>query len=171
MKKQLLMDMDGVLADVYAQFIRMEYEKAGIMLHPEDLYGKTEPQAFPHCDEFVRSEGFFRTAPVMKGSIEGLKYLNDKYNLLIVSSATEYPDSLKEKIEWLNEFFPFISWQQMIFCGRKDSVMGDIMIDDHLKNLDTFGGQTYIFTQPHNYFVQNPKHTRVDSWQEIMKIL
>jgi len=171
MKQQLLMDMDGVLADVYAQFSRLEYEKTGLILRPEDLYGKLEAEAFPHYQESVTSKGFFRTVPVVKDSIEGLKYLNDKYNVLIVSSATEFPDSLKEKLEWLNEHFPFITWQQMIFCGRKDAVKGDIMVDDHPKNLDYFDGRTFLFSQPHNHFVQNPRHTRIDSWQELIKML
>ena len=82
----------------------------------------------------------------MADCIEGLKYLNDKYNVLIVSSATEFPGSLIEKQEWLNEHFPFITWQQMIFCGRKDSIKGDIMIDDHPKNLSFFSGVKVLCT-------------------------
>jgi 5'(3')-deoxyribonucleotidase len=171
MKQQLLMDMDGVLADVYAQFIKKEYEISGTFFRTEDLYGILEGNAFPHASEIVNSKGFFRTAPCIEGSVEGLKYLNDKYNVLIVSSATEFPNSLKEKLEWLNEFYPFITWLQMIFCGKKDSIMGDIMVDDHPKNLDNFSGKTYLFTQPHNYYVQDSRHTRVGSWQELVKIL
>ena len=102
MKQQVLVDMDGVLADVYTQFIDWEYRESGIQLAIESLYGKTENEAFPSCDRHVRSKGFFRTAPVIPGSIEGLKYLNEKYKVLIVSSATEYPQSLIEKQEWLN---------------------------------------------------------------------
>lgn len=171
MKKQLLVDMDGVLADVYAQFLRMEYEEAGIRQTPEDLNGKTEPEAFVYADKHVRSKGFFRTAPVMEGSVEGLRYLNEKYKVYIVSSATEYPNSLLEKHEWLNEHFPFITWQQMIFCGSKEPVRGDLMIDDHPKNLDHFEGTTFLFTQPHNFFIQNPKHVRVNNWDEIRNLL
>lgn len=169
MKQQVLVDMDGVLADVYTQFIDWEYRESGIRLKLEDLYGKTETEAFPSCNSHVRSIGFFRTAPVMPGSVEGLKYLNEKYNVLIVSSATEYPQSLIEKQEWLNEHFPFITWKQMIFCGLKDSIKGDLMIDDHPKNLRVFDGEKYIFTQPHNIFITDYK--RVDDWNEIMALL
>lgn len=171
MKKQVLVDMDGVLADVYSQFIKMEFEDLGVIQTAEALRGKLELDAFPNGDKYVRSKGFFRTAPIIQGSIEGLKYLNDKYNVLIVSSATEFPDSLIEKMEWLNEYFPFINWQQMIFCGKKDSIKGDIMIDDHPKNLDYFHGQTILFTQPHNELITNEKHVRVNNWNEILNIL
>ncbi len=171
MKQQVLVDMDGVLADVYSQFQKMEFEDIGIKQSLRDLEGVLELNAFAHGDKYVRSKGFFRTAPLIKDSIEGLKYLNDKYKVLIVSSATEFPDSLKEKLEWLNEHFSFITWEQMIFCGKKDSIKGDIMIDDHLKNLDYFDGRTYLFTQPHNALITGSKHRRVNSWEEIMNLL
>ncbi|WP_029902145.1 5'-nucleotidase [Prevotella sp. 10(H)] len=171
MKQQLLVDMDGVLADVYAQFLRMEYEELGIKRSLKDLEGILEMEVFANAEKYVRSKGFFRTAPVIEGSIEGLRYLNDKYNVLIVSSATEFPDSLSEKLYWLNEHYPFITWQQMIFCGKKDSVKGDIMIDDHPKNLDYFDGKTIMFTQPHNAKMDNGKHIRANNWQEVINLL
>lgn len=168
MKKQILVDMDGVLADVYSQFIEWEYKESGIRLKMDELNGKTETEALPSCYKHVRSIGFFRTTPVIPDSFEGLKYLNEKYKVLIVSSATEYPQSLPEKQAWLNEYFPFITWEQMIFCGRKDSIKGDIMIDDHPKNLKTFEGKKYIFSQPHNIFISDEQYERVSGWKEIM---
>lgn len=172
MKKQVLVDMDGVLADVYSQFAKMEFEDLGIRQNPDDLKGRLEQDAFKNADIYVHSKGFFRTAPLMPGSVEGLNYLNEKYKVIIVSSATEYPDSLKEKIEWLNEHFSFIGWEQMIFCGKKDSIKGDIMIDDHLKNLDYFEGEkSILFTQLHNVLISDTKHYRVNNWDEITDIL
>jgi len=171
MKSQILVDMDGVLADVYAQFIKMEYEESGIKLNREDMDGKREEDVFPSFLRHVESPGFFRTVPVIEDSVEGLRYLNNKYNVLIVSSATEFPNSLSEKQQWLNEHYPFISWQQMIFCGRKDSILGDIMIDDHPKNLNSFNGQKILFTQPHNSHIENEEYLRVFTWQDVMKLL
>lgn len=169
--KQVLVDMDGVLADVYSHFIQYELAQTGGLLNLEDLYGKKENEAFPNFKTHVQSSGFFRTAPIMPNSVEGLKYLNDKYKVLIVSSATEFPNSLKDKLEWLNEFFPFISWTQMIFCGSKSSITGDVMIDDHPKNLDHFNGDRILFSQPHNMYINDHSYTRVNSWSDIIKIL
>lgn len=169
--KQVLVDMDGVLADFYTQFQRLEQEETGNYISLESIYGKLEADAFPHFDKHVRSEGFFRTAPLVEGSREGLKYLNDKYKVLLVSSATEFPRSLTEKMEWMNEFFPFISWKQVILCGEKSVIKGDIMVDDHAKNLDYFDGQRILFTQPHNIYLQNDSYQRVKGWQDIMNLL
>ena len=89
MKQQILVDMDGVLANTYAQYIALEYKRSGKMLAMEDLRGKSEERAFPSYEEDVNSINFFGTAPLIEDSIEGLQYLNDKYKVIIVSSATE----------------------------------------------------------------------------------
>ncbi|NDV82279.1 5'(3')-deoxyribonucleotidase [Bacteroides sp. 51] len=170
MKHQILVDMDGVLADVYAQYIALEYAESGIKLIQKELNGIREEE-LPAFRKHVQKPGFFRTVPLMPDSIEGLRYLNNKYSVLIVSSATEFPNSLIEKQQWLNEYFPFISWKQMIFCGRKDSIKGSIMIDDHPKNLGVFSGKKIIFTQPHNTCLRDNSYHRVSGWKDIMEIL
>lgn len=107
----------------------------------------------------------------MTGSVEGLQYLNKKYDVLIVSSATEFLNCLDDKQAWLKEHFPFISWRQLIFCGKKDSTTGNIMLDDHPKNLSYFQGERYIFTQPRNINIENSTYNRVYNWEEIMENL
>ena len=141
-KKRLLIDMDGVLADIYGQFIKYESDDIGLTQSLNDLKGKLERDAFQFHDKYVNSANFFYSALPIIDSIETVRKLNDKYEVFIVSSAMQFPLSLTEKINWLTEHFPFLSWKQIVFCGTKDVVYGDIMIDDHFKNLDTFQGQT-----------------------------
>lgn len=170
MKKQILVDMDGVLADVYSQFIDYEHKNTGILWRIEDFEGKPE-DTIPSFRRHVMTPGFFRTAPLMPDSVEGLRFLNQHFRVLIVSSATEFPQSLVEKQAWLNEYYPFITWQQMIFCGSKDSIRGDIMIDDHPKNICHFEGQRIMFSQPHNKFLKVDNCIRVSGWREIVCLL
>ena len=170
-KKRLLVDMDGVLADVYKQFIAMEEKESGIKLPIEILVGKPEYEVFKNGRKHVNTKGFFRNVPLMNGCVETMKKLNEKYDVFIVSAAMEFPNSLPEKYSWLKEHFPFITWQQIVFCGSKIIVHGDIMIDDHYKNLDNFKGQTILFTQPHNDGHDDKGHTRVHSWKDILNIL
>ena len=169
--QRIAIDMDGVLADVAEQFFRYDAKDFGKRKSLEEVAGKTEAEAFPRAREYVYSNGFFRTAPVMEDSPEILYKLNENYEVFIVSAATEFPQSLAEKLEWLKEHFSFIKWQQIVFCGLKTIVNADIMIDDHLKNLDHFHGTTILFSQPHNINVKKGKHKRVDSWKEIASIL
>jgi len=169
--KRLIVDMDGVLANVCSRFLDFEEAEIGFRQPMENLMGRPEAEVFKNERKYVLSKGFFRDAPVMEGSVAVMKDLNKKYELFVVSAAMEFPLSLPEKHEWLAEHFSFISWTQIVFCGTKTVIRGDIMIDDHYKNLDFFDGQTILFTQPHNVGSDNKTHTRVDSWREVSQML
>jgi 5'-nucleotidase len=169
--KRVLVDMDGVLADVYHRFLELHEADFGIRLSVKNIIGLKEAKAFPNQLKWVNTPGFFRSVPVMHGSQNGLMKLNERFEVIVVSMATEFPESLTDKQLWLIEHYPFISWKQIVFCGCKDIIQADIMIDDHLKNLDNFKGETIMFTQPHNINITDSRHKRVDSWPEIEKLL
>jgi 5'-nucleotidase len=169
--KRLAVDMDGVMADVYEQFFRWDEKDFGKRRPAEEVIGIEERKAFPYINEYVYAKGFFRTAPVVKNCFDILKKLNDQYEVFIVSAAMEFPQSLPEKLEWLHEHFPFLTWQQLVFCGSKKIIDADIMIDDHFKNLDLFTGTTILYTQPHNQLKDTGRHQRADSWLDIASIL
>ena len=169
--KRIAVDMDGVLADVYSQFLKLHSEEYGKELTMENVEGIPEREAIPGILKYVNSEGFFRNAPLIPDCQKYISLINEKYKLYIVSAAMEFPFSLSEKQLWLNEYFPFITWQQIVFCGSKEIINADIMIDDHFKNLDYFIGDTLLFTQPHNKLADPGKHKRVNTWNEIGQIL
>lgn len=170
-RKRIIVDMDGVLADIYSQYIKLEFNETGKKIALEDTWGKSEVEAFPNSRKHLRTKGFFKNAPVISGAVETLQKLNERFELFIVSSATQFPNSLEEKYYWLEEHFPFITWQQLVLCGSKKVIKGDIMIDDHFKNLDSFEGRTILFTQPHNFGENENLHERVSGWEEIINIL
>jgi 5'-nucleotidase len=170
--KSISVDMDGVLANVYSQFISMHAAEFGKVFTMEETVGRPEAEVFANERKYVTTPGFFRNAPVMDNSQRILEQLNLHYKLFIVSAAMEFPNSLSEKQAWLNEHFPFITWQQMVFCGSKEIIKTDIMIDDHFKNLDYFTGETsLLFTQPHNQLADTGRHKRIHSWLEIEQLL
>jgi len=163
--------MDGVLVDIYTRFFELHEKETGQRLTVHDVAGLLEAEAFQNQRKWVSEPGFFRNLPVMPGSREVLKRLNNHYGIIIVSLATEFPNCLTDKLLWLHDNFPFISWKQIVFCGDKNIIESEIMIDDHLKNLDHFRGKTIMFTQPPNMLLKSSRHTRVSSWAEIEKLL
>jgi Uncharacterized protein conserved in bacteria len=169
--KRILVDMDGVLADVYPRFFEVHENETGKRKTFDEITGPLEGEAFPELSRWVKTPGFFRTIPVMPDSQRVLKLLNASYEIIIISMATEFPASLTDKQLWLNDHFPFISWKQVVFCGNKSLVPADLMIDDHLKNLDNFDGETIMFIQPHNINNTDHRHKTVSSWAEIEKLL
>lgn len=169
--KRLAIDMDGVIADVTTALLNSLEQETGIRLTPEAIYGMNEYTAFPNIKKWLDTEGYFRHLPVIADSQRVVRRLMDHYDIFIVSAATEFPQSLTDKMLWLQDHFPFIGWQKVCLCGSKTIVKADILIDDHFKNLDYFDGQTLLYTATHNILADNGRHQRVNSWLEIEQIL
>lgn len=170
-KKTIAIDMDNVLVDIESNWIDL-YEKAyGVRIEKESLRGVPEHEAFPEpakAWELIHKPGFFRHAPMMKGAREAVESLSKDYEIYIVSAATEFPNSLLEKWEWIAEHLPFISWRHIVLCGDKSVINTDYMIDDHLKNLDFHKGTPVLFTASHNINVL--QYTRVNNWEEVVTL-
>ena len=165
----IAVDMDGVLADTQTHFIRYYERETGIKVDPASMLGIPENEAFPDksaVQRFVRMNGFFRTLPVIAGSVNAIRSLMEDFDVYIVSAAMEFPLSLFEKKEWLEEHFPFVSWKNIVFCGDKHIIRTDYLIDDHLKNLDPFPGTPIMYTASHN--VLSTHHQRVNNWEEVL---
>lgn len=170
----IFVDMDEVLADTYQAHIDFYNQEHNTRFSASDCNGKEFWQMVPEAHrKSVRQHayqiGFFKDLAVIKDSQEVMKALSDKHEVYIASAAMQFPNSLKEKSEWLDEFFPFIPWQQRILCGHKHILKGEVLIDDRSYNLQNFEGKGLLFASPHN---SNTKgFNRVASWKEIATIL
>ncbi|OLY94991.1 5' nucleotidase, NT5C type [Cnuella takakiae] len=170
-RRSIAIDMDGVLADTAAQFREWYFRESGIRLGPNAFDGLPEDECLPDgaVRRYLYQPNFFRTTPLVPGAQEAIAELMEQFDVYIVSAAMEFPNSLAEKLDWLREHFPFISWHNIIFCGTKAIINTDYMVDDHVKNLDRFPGKTFLFTAPHNLKVRH--HQRVSSWEEAIRAL
>lgn len=174
MQKRLIIDMDDVLADASGKILRIFNERNNLDLN-KDFFEDKEFYPYVRQSHFIsyRDElfkpGFFTDLEVFPDAVEVVKSLSEKYEVFIVSAATEFPNSLTEKVRWLELHFPFISWQNMVFCGDKSIVRGDVMIDDHARNFEKFAGEKLLFHSIHN--TQTPGHRRVRNWKEVYEIL
>ena len=165
----IAVDMDGVLADTETHFTTYYEAESGEKVDRSAMLGVPESHAFPDrtaVNRYVHTPGFFRTLPLIPGGVEAVKTLMKDFDIYIVSAAMEYPLSLFEKKQWLEEHFPFISWKNIVFCGDKSIIKTDYLIDDHLKNLDFFSGIPLLFTAAHNVNVNH--HHRLNNWSEIL---
>ena len=164
--------MDEVIADPMGAMIEWYKNEYGLPYDCNKIEGSWL-KGFPEqhhtvVRERLLSEGFFRNLPVMEDSVDVLKEMNGKYEIFIVSAATEFPNSLKDKLDWLLEHFPFFTWRQLVLCGDKRMITGDYMIDDHVRNLKHFNGKKYLFTSPHN--LKETEYDRINDWKEARNI-
>jgi 5'(3')-deoxyribonucleotidase len=170
----LFVDMDEVMADTYSAHIEHYNHNFGENLTREECMGFEVWQKVPlerkdAIWQHYYKKGFFRDLRPIADSIEVLHELNKKYSVYVASAAMQFPNSLLEKHQWLDEHFPFIHWKNRILCGDKQILRGDILIDDRSHNLENFVGRSMLFTSPHN--INNNHFERVNSWQEIAREL
>ncbi|MDJ0646222.1 MAG: 5'(3')-deoxyribonucleotidase [Flavobacteriaceae bacterium] len=170
----LFVDMDEVLADTFGMHLELYNEEFNENLTYEDCYGIEVWNAVPEerKESFFRqvyTKGFFRNLNPIKDSQDVLKELDQKYRVYVASAAMQFPHSLSEKNDWLDEYFPFIHWKRRILCGDKHILHGDLLIDDRAYNLETFQGRSLLFSSPHN--MKQNGFERVNNWQEIANLL
>jgi 5'(3')-deoxyribonucleotidase len=173
--KRIAIDMDDVLAktthviiDKINEITSSSYTYGELMNGSESLKLEFYGHYTKH-NSFLWEPGFFENIPVNEDAIEVVEKLHKQYEIFIVSAATEFPNSLKEKLTWMEKHFPFITWRHIVFCGHKHMIQADYLIDDHEKNLHTFTGTPLLFTAPHNLHINDFK--RVNNWKEIESLL
>jgi 5'(3')-deoxyribonucleotidase len=166
-KKRIALDMDEVIADVVPKFLDFYERDFGERPEKSVWWGKKIYQLpnAEHIRAYLQDEGFFYDLPVMEHSQEVVKWLCEHYDVFAVTAATEFRNSLRDKLDWLDRHFPFIGWQRLVLCGDKSIIHADYMIDDHAWNLERFAGKGLLFTASHN--LDDDRFTRVDNWLEV----
>ena len=171
--ERIIIDMDEVIADPMGDMIEWYRKEYGLEIDFDKMLVGSWLVGFPEqhqqlIRERLKAPGFFRHLPVMPDSIEVLRELNKRYEVFIVSAAMEFPNSLRDKYDWLMEHFPFFSWKQLTLCGDKRLIRGDHMIDDHIWNLEHFNGKKYLYSSAHNLAITEYK--RINNWAEAADI-
>ncbi|MGV3243407.1 5' nucleotidase, NT5C type [Staphylococcus sp. 11261D007BR] len=169
MRKSIGIDMDEVLADTMGAILDELNRRTQLGVQLEDIAGEKIYKVMPEHEEEIRdilaSDGFFRRLNVMKDSQEVVKRLAEKYDIYIVTAAMDVPSSFHDKYEWLLEHFPFLDPQQFVFCGRKNIVATDYLIDDNPKQLGIHTGKPLMFTANHN--INHQEFERLNNWKEV----
>ena len=73
----IAVDMDGVLADTETHFIKYYETESGEKFDRTAMLGIPESQSFPDKTavwRYVNTAGFFRTLPLIKGSVQAIQY-------------------------------------------------------------------------------------------------
>ena len=168
-RKKIAIDMDEVLADTLGAIIDGVNERANLGITVESLNGQKLKHVIPEHDglviEILREPGFFRHLKVMPNAQEVVEKLNEHYDVYIATAAMDVPTSFHDKYEWLLEYFPFLDPQHFVFCGRKNIINADYLIDDNPRQLAIFEGESIMYTAVHN--MNHHDYKRVNGWKDV----
>lgn len=167
-RKTIGIDLDQVLNDLNAKWIKYYNEEYHDSLTKEDIKSwgieeYTKPECGKNIFKYLSIPGFFRDLEVQQNAQEVVKWLCENYEVYILS-ASHYA-VCGDKGEWLQEFFPFIEYHNIMFCHNKSLVHLDYLIDDYGGNLENFTGKKILFDSHHNQ--TEDRFTRAKGWLEI----
>jgi len=171
---RIAVDMDEVIADSFSKHLRLYNQLVGANLTKEIVSKRGLGAVIPHDrrDQFAaipHGEGFFIDLEVMEGSQEALLELSRHHDIFIASAAMEVPTSFDAKFKWLQKHFPFLPPSRIVFCGDKNIVDADILVDDRSRHFKEFRGIGILFTAPHN--AGESAELRADNWNDVLRIL
>lgn len=162
--------MDEVIANFYQKDLQMYNDLYDKELTIEDLNNQYVSELYPESDKimkFIRNtKGFFKDLPVIEGAQTVIKELMQDHEIFITTAAMDFPNSFDDKFYWLQEKFPFIQKENIVFCGNKSIIHADYLIDDNIGHHFThFSGTGLLFTAQHNQHLDHPN--RVNNWNEV----
>jgi len=171
---RIAVDMDEVIADSLGKQLSVYNHRTGGHLTPElacsQGLGSLIPQA--RWEEFAgipHEDGFFADLDPIEGSREALLELSRRHDVYIASAAMEIPFSFDAKYKWLQKNFAFIPSSRIVFCGDKNIINADVLVDDRSRHFEQFRGTGILFTAPHN--TGETAHLRADNWNDVLRIL
>ncbi len=174
MKPRICIDQDDVLADTHSKFIDLYLAgKAprftNFELKEKSFHELLDEHEFDALFRRVYEPGFFRDIRLMPGAQETVARLQEKYEVFVATAAMEFPNSFRDKYDWLAEHFPNIHWRNIIFLGDKSVLSADYLIDDMPRNLKTFSGEGLLFSALHNR--HETAYRRMNNWHDVAHYL
>jgi len=185
MKKRLMVDLDDVICNkgylyIINKFLNTNYQVDDFTdYYMQDVIPENRKEEWN--DFFAQHNGYDKAEFICTAQ-ESLKKLSEKYEIFIVTAyyiKDRHITSgkvLKDKLEWLLTYLPFIPLSNYVFANNKEIIDCDIKIDDKLSNLIGHGETKLLFTAYHNKGLTNEELKsenvqRVDNWQQIEDIL
>ncbi len=182
MKKRILIDQDGVLADF----------EQGVNLAWQRKFGESLPLTaprrhfyladdLPHLKnelyEIYSEPNFFRDLPPIEGALDALDWLICQgYEVRICTAPiSAYRNCVAEKFMWVERHLGFEWTKRIILAKDKTWVRGDVLIDDKPEVTGSLPAvwAHWLYDQPYNQHVNKPKvcWVNTDDWQRLLQTL
>jgi 5'-nucleotidase len=173
-KLRIAVDMDEVLADSLGRQLELYNQKYGTQVSKSELHGLELVDIVPSEQQewvlgMLHEPGFFASLDWIEGAREGISRLCAEHDVYIASAATEFPNSMVEKLVWVEHNIPVIPRRRVIFCGEKSVLDVDYLIDDTPGHFVGLRGVGLLFDAPHNR--GDELGYRVKGWGEVPGVI
>ena len=176
MPLNILLDMDGVLADFNAGAI----EATGIPITTDQITTWDWFEPYMTADEFYKCINsrmyFWDDLPVYPWAHELLEVCRSFGSVYFASSPGMGDEAATGKLNWLRRH-GFLQYRDMNYMLGHDKWLmanpGNVLIDDSVEQVSKFhgaGGQTILFPQPWNWHVEPGPQDKVRSVWMLLEI-
>lgn len=174
--KRILVDVDGVVADLHSEWLRLYNEDYADNLKPSQITEwDTTKFVKPECGnkifDYLHNPNLYDSVKPIDGALSSIQWLRQHgYDVRYVTSGVQ-----PAKILWLGEHgflredHRFLHSSDVVIANDKSLIKGDIMVDDHIKNLESFDRTRILFAQPWNENSQS--YFRADGWPDVIQYL
>lgn len=172
---RILVDVDSVIADLMPAWLRVYNKEYDDSLRVEqitewDMTKFVKPECGTKIYSYLHDPSLYDEVFPIDGAISSIHWLRQHgYDIRFVTSGIQ-----PAKIIWLgnkgllmSEHFLFSP--DVVIAHDKRLINGDILIDDNLKNCESFQGKSILFSQPWNDVVSN--FFRASSWPDVIQYL
>lgn len=172
-RPKILIDMDGVLANLLSSWLKFIEKDFDEKLTINDITSFDITSCSKHGMDvyrFLMEPGCFFDLEPIHGAIEGMKQLhNEGYSLYIATVSPPTSSFVyEEKHLWIEKHLPFFSLKNLIFCRDKGMLRGEVLFDDGPHNIEAFKGMGVVLDYPYN---RNVEAERVTRWDEFISLL
>ena len=173
----ILVDVDNVLENLDTIWVQELNKKYNTKVSPEDITDWKIEKFFPTLSRSqvfspLHKEKTWQRLKPIPGSQDMLKRLkNEGHKIILVTAA--HPQTVLFKFNFLDKYFPFIPFKDVVVTSQKQMVRGDVLIDDAPHNLEGGEYRGILMDMPYNrrYNEKEMGFTRVRNWSEIYKAI
>lgn len=179
MKKRILVDMDGVLADFDKKVTEIYKEKFPerdyIPLENKTTFYLSEmyPKQYKSdIEEISLMSGFFKTLEPVEGSLEALMHMDSLGHEIFICTApiSGNKTCASDKFEWVYEYLGKSWIKKVVIAKDKTIISGDYLIDDkpQIEGVEKNPSWEHIlYDQPYNQCVNKRRLT----WKNYKEVL
>ena len=156
-KTTFVVDLDGVLRDIFSQMIKLYNNEFGENLKPEDVKDYDVEVSFPkahaaygssyHYFFEKHSDYVFLLSPPMKSAVEAMKRLKE-YGKVVIATIQPTTHNKILALKWLDKWN--VPYDEIRFVDTKAGIDCDYFIEDYPKNMEGAGGLKVLIDAPYN---------------------
>lgn len=183
--KKIVIDVDEVICNTTFLYYINKFLKSNYKLEDFDTYylddiiPKDKKEDFY---DFYMKHDVYEKAELIEGAYEGLKWINENYELYLLSSCIMFNKEKEsgklfmDKYNFIMSKLPYINPERIIFSNVKNMIVADIQVDDRLKHLLGPITEKILFTAYHNRKISEEELMkynvkRINNWVELIQHL